>query len=101
MLEPLLSAKEAAQRLGMAVATLYSWLGLSDHGLLVIRGVPTTIDYLQGGRRGQGRILLEVREVERLKEMMRVRPQSFHFRRPPSLRMEGFPGINVPLGRPE
>jgi hypothetical protein len=96
----LLSAREAARWLGMAVASLYDWLGQSDRGLLVIRGQPVTIDYLQGGPRGQGRIRIEATEVERLKDLMRVQPQRIVPRRPP-LRHQSFPGITVPLGRPD
>ncbi len=100
MTEELLTAREAARRLGHAVATLYDWLGQSDRGLLVIRGQPVTINYLQAGPQGQGRIRLEAAEVERLKELMRVRPQ----RNPPRqlpVRQESFPGITVKLGRPD
>jgi hypothetical protein len=95
----LLSAKVAAQRLGITVTTLYDWLGQSDYGLLVIRGQRTTIQYFQGGPRGQGRIQIEVAEVERLLELMRVIPQKTAPRRPPVQR-DQFPGIRVPLGRP-
>lgn len=99
MSEELLSAREAARRLGITVATLYDWLGQSDRGLLVIRGQPVTIDYLQGGSQGQGRIRIEIREVERIKDLMRVRPQRLAPRRQP-IRQSSFPGITVPLGRP-
>ena len=99
MSDELLSAKEAAHRLGATVTTLYSWLGLSDRGLLTIRGRPVTIEYFQGGPRGQGRIHLEVGEIERLRDLMRVRPvRERRFRRPPDTGR--FPGIVVPLGRP-
>src|SRR5438128_773329 len=100
MAEELLSARAAARRLGLAVATLYDWLGRSDRGLLVLRGRPLRIAYLQGGPRGQGRIRIEAGEVERLKDLMRVRPRPDRPRRPP-LRRDSFPGITVPLGRPE
>ncbi len=97
----LLSAKEAARRLGVTVTTLYDWLGQSDFGLLVIRGQGVTIDYLQGGPRGQGRIRIPVSEVERVLELMRVRPQTFQpVRRPPAPR-HVFPHIDVPLGLPD
>lgn len=99
MSEELLTAQEAARRLGIAVASLYDWLGQSDRGLLVIRGQPVTIDYLQGGAQGQGRIRIEAGEAERLKGLMRVRPQPLLPRRPP-IRQSTFPGITVPLGRP-
>ncbi len=100
MAEELLIAREAARRLGLAVTTLYDWLGQSDRGLLVIRGQPVTINYLQAGPQGQGRIRLEAGEVERLKELMRVRPQRSTPRQLP-VRQESFPGITVKLGRPD
>jgi hypothetical protein len=99
MPDDLLSAKEAAQRLAIAPATLYSWLGLSDCGLLVIRGQLVTIRYYQGGPSGQGRIRIEPCEVERIKELMRVVPQKAIPRRLQQ-RCDQFPGITVPLGRP-
>jgi hypothetical protein len=100
MSEELMSAKEAARRLGMAVTSLYDWLGQSDRGLLVIRGERVTISYLQGGPQGQGRIKLTAGEVERLKDLMRVRPQRPAPRQLP-VRPQRFPGITVPLGRPD
>jgi hypothetical protein len=99
MSDELLSTREVAQRLGMAVTCLYDWLGQSDRGLFVLRGQQVTINYLQGGPQGQGRIKIEVREVERLKDLLRVRPQRIVPRRPP-VRRDSFPGITVPLGRP-
>lgn len=97
--DELLTAAEAARRLGIRVTTLYDWLGQSDRGLLRIRGAPLTIAYLQGGPRGQGKIGIEADEVERIKQAMRVAPQ---YRAPlrhlPSPR--SYPGITVPLGRP-
>jgi hypothetical protein len=95
----LLSAREAAGRLGISTATLYDWLGQSDHALLVIRGQQVTVQYFQSGPRGQGRILLEAAEVERIKELMRVRSQPFRPRRLP-VRQDAYPGIGVPLGHP-
>jgi len=50
----LLSATEAARRLGISRLTLYQWLADSNAGTLVIRGQPVTIDYFQSGPRGQG-----------------------------------------------
>jgi hypothetical protein len=93
----LLSTNDAARRLGISRATLYEWFARSNAGALVIRGQPLTIDYLQGGSKGQGRIKIEVREVDRLKEAMRVRPRTLHQRRPPKRRRH-FPGIYVELG---
>ena len=99
MPETLLSARAAALRLGISVACLYDWLGQSDYGLFVLRGQPFTINYLQGGAQGQGRIQIEAAEIERLKDAMRVRPQSQPKRRLPSV-PQSYPGITVPLGRP-
>ena len=99
MPEELLSAREAARRLGVAVTTLYDWLGRSDRGRLVLRGRAVSVHYFQGGARGQGRICIEASEVLRLLEFMRVRPRPETPRRPPA-RCQSFPGITVPLGRP-
>jgi hypothetical protein len=97
--DDLLTAQEAARRLGITPVTFYDWLGRSDHGLLVIRGQRVTVDYLQGGANGQGRIIISAGEVERIKELMRVRPRQLPVRQP-STRRESFPGITVALGRP-
>jgi hypothetical protein len=99
MSNELVTAKEAARRLGISVPSVYDWLGQSDHGLLVIRGQSVTINYFQGGPQGQGRIRIEAAEVERIKELMRVRPQQAPTRRLP-IRHDTFPGITVKLGRP-
>ena len=85
--------------MGITTTCLYDWLGQSDRGLLVIRGQAVTVNYFQGGPRGQGRIRIEASEIERLKELMRVVPQAYVLRRPP-VRVMNFPGITVPLGRP-
>jgi len=95
----LLTASQAAQRLGVSASTFYDWLGQSDHGLLMIRGECVTVNYLQGGPKGQGRIRIEADEVQRLKELMRVRPQQPLLRRRPAPRT-AYPGISVPLGTP-
>ena len=79
---------------------MYQWLADSDAGTLVIRGQPVTIDYFQGGRNGQGRIKIEACEVERIKELMRVRPRPARQRRPPT-RRHHYPGITVELGYPD
>jgi hypothetical protein len=97
--DELLSASEAARRLGITRTTLYDWLGRSKYGLLEIRGQSVTIDALQGGAKGQGRIRIEAREVQRLRELMRVTPLVFIGRKP-IVKRQSFPGINVPLGRP-
>ncbi len=94
-----LTSKEAASQLGISVAGLYQWLAESDAGSFVIRGQPFTIDYFQGGAKGQGRIRIEPREVERLMEAMRVRPRPSRQRKSPVARQQ-YPGIIVPLGRP-
>lgn len=95
----LLSAQEAARRLGVTTTTLYAWLGESDAGLLCLRGQAVTVDYYQSGARGQGRIKIPAGEVDRLLELMRVRPHPA-LRRPTPIRPTAFPGITVPLGRP-
>lgn len=97
--DQLLSTREAACRLGITAATLYDWLGRSKLGLLVIRGQHTSIDYLQGGAKGQGHIKIAAGEVERVKDLMRVRPSAAPIRRAP-LKQGPFPGITVSLGRP-
>ena len=78
---------------------MYQWLAESDAGALVIRGQQVTINYLQGGAKGQGRIKIEASEMERLKELMRVRPRPERPRQPPT-KPNRFPGITVKLGRP-
>ncbi len=97
--EKLLSAAEAAQRLGISRASLYDWLGQSNAGRFTLRGQPVTIEYFQGGARGQGRIKIEAREVERLKQLMRVLPTPQRPRQP-ATGERSFPGITVKLGRP-
>jgi hypothetical protein len=99
MSDELFTAQEAARRLGISTASLYFWLAQSDRGQFVVRGQPTTINYLQGGPKGQGRIKIEVGEVERLKELQRVRPRPVRERRP-SKRLDHYPGIYVELGDP-
>ncbi len=58
----LLTAKDAAQLLGIQANSLYDWLSRSDAGEFVVRGQSVTIDYFQGGPQGQGRIRIEARE---------------------------------------
>jgi hypothetical protein len=98
--EDLLTTQQAAQRLGVAPASLYDWLSKSNAGTLLIRGQPVTIDYLQGGPKGQGRIMIEAHEIERLKELMRVRANSIPLRKPSTPRAVNYPGITVKLGLP-
>ncbi|MCA9267166.1 MAG: helix-turn-helix domain-containing protein [Planctomycetales bacterium] len=95
----LLTAQEAADRLGIARASLYDWLAASNAGTFRVRGQLFTIDYYQGGPRGQGSIRIRADEVDRIFEAMRVRPTPQPQRRPPQATLH-FPGITVPLGRP-
>lgn len=97
--DELLTTGQAAQRLGIATTSLYDWLAQSNAGSLLIGGRPITIIYLQSGPRGQGRIKIEAGEIERLKDLMRVRPQPALRRKPP-VKTDSFPGITVKLGRP-
>lgn len=94
-----LNARDAAHRLGVSVTTFYDWLGQSDRGLLRIRGQRATIEYFQGGPVGQGRIQIEPGEIDRIRELMRVRTLVAPPRRPP-IRRDAYPGITVPLGLP-
>lgn len=96
----LLSAHEAALRLGIVVSSLYDWLARSDGGNFIIRGQPFTIEYFQGGARGQGRIQIPESEIERILEAMRVHPQPARRRAAP-IQIRRLPGITVPLGRPD
>lgn len=100
MLSELLTSEQAANSLAISVPTFYDWLSQSDAGTFQLRGQPITIDYFQGGRRGQGRIQIEEQEVARLRDAMRVRPQRPMRRRLP-MHQQTFPGITVPLGRPD
>jgi hypothetical protein len=99
MPDELLSTTDAARRLGISRAGLYDWLSRSDAGKFILRGQPVTIDYFQTGAKGQGRIKIEAREVERLKELMRVHPRPSRPRRP-APRPQFYPGITVKLGYP-
>ncbi len=97
--EEMLTPKQAASRLGVTTTTLYDWLGQSRRGLFVLRGRPVTVEFFQTGAKGQGRIRIVAREVERLLELMRVLVEPGRTRRLP-IRRDRFPGITVPLGRP-
>lgn len=99
MSDVLLTTSTAAEKLGITVTTLYDWLSQSDRGNFVIRGEHVTVDYLQGGPKGQGRMVIEASEITRIRNLMRVRPQSARCRRQPMPR-GFFPHVNVPLGRP-
>jgi hypothetical protein len=99
-MDPMLTARDAAALLGIGVTTFYAWLSQSDAGKFELRGQSITIDYYQGGRRGQGRIKLEPSEIDRLLKAMRVKPAPQPKRHVPS-KPPDFPGITVPLGRPD
>lgn len=98
--DDLLTPQDAASRMGVAVTTLYDWMGRSSVGLLVIGGERVTIDHYQTGPNRQGRIRIPASEIDRLLELMRVRPQRAISRRP-TLDRGNLPGITVPLGRPD
>ena len=95
-----LNSKEAAQDLGISRATFYEWLAQSNAGTFLIRGKQITIDYLQGGPKGQGRVRIERREVQRLLGLMRVKPGTKKSRRPPKKR-SNLQYISADLGRPD
>lgn len=95
----LLTPAQAASVLGIERTTFYGWLGLARRGLLVLGGRPFDLTFRQTGAAGQGRILLEAAEVERLREHLLVRPRTFVERRP-RLPTRSFPGIHVRLGKP-
>ena len=95
-----LSAQEAAEKLGISTSSFYDWLAQSNAGQFMLRGRSATIDYYQGGRKGQGRIRIKQTEVDRLMGLMRVAPQSPRSTRSPRQRPR-LTHINSPLGRPE
>ena len=99
-MRPLLSSADAAELLGISTLTLYDWLSKSDVGELQIRGQQVTIDYFQGGKRGQGRIKIDEREVLRLLDLMRVHPRSQMPRKKLQPKQE-HRHITTSLGRPE
>jgi hypothetical protein len=72
MVDQLITSKSAAESLGINVLTLYDWLSQSDAGTFKLRGESVTIEYYQGGARGQGRIRMSLAEVQRLLSLMRV-----------------------------
>ncbi len=96
----LLSSVDAAHRLGISVLTLYDWLSQSDAGQFEIRGQPVTIDYFQGGRRGQGRIMIEKQEIDRLLSLMRVTPKARRVPQRPQ-KKSTLQHITTRLGRPD
>jgi len=99
MADEYVQPSEAARRLGISVTTLYDWLSQSDYGLLKIRGETVTIQYLQSGPAGHGRIRIASAEIDRIMECMRVRPTGTVMGRPP-MKQSDYPGITVPLGCP-
>ena len=99
MPDELLTVDEAARRLGVTRTTLYGWLGLSRRSLLAFHGRPATIEFFQTGPKGQGRIQIDAKEIERVMDLMRVKPLTVRQRRSPVPRRT-FPHITVPLGRP-
>ena len=95
-------AKQAAELLGISTTTLYAWLGLSDRGLLVIQEASVTVDYLQSGPHGQGTIWISRTEINRLRELMRVRPNCLPLRSCPKPKPESkYQHITAQLGRPD
>lgn len=95
----LLTPTQAAAALGIERTTFYGWIGLARRGLLILRGRRFELAFRQTGAAGQGRILIEAGEIERLQDHLLVRPQLVIERRPRTPTRE-FPGIHVPLGRP-
>ncbi|MEZ6093470.1 MAG: DNA-binding protein [Pirellulaceae bacterium] len=95
-----MSSADAAQRLGISVLTLYDWLSQSDSGQFQIRGQQVTIEYYQGGRRGQGRIKISAGEIDRLLKLMKVMPRQNRTRRTPRPKQKP-QHITVSLGRPD
>ncbi len=100
MLDKTFNTEEAAATLGIQVPTLYDWLAQSNAGTFVLRGQKVTIEYFQGGRRGQGRIRIEKSEITRLLDLMKVHPSSRPTRRPPTTKLLQR-HITAKLGRPE
>ena len=100
MSSELLSSSEAADKLGISVATLYDWLGQSDAGEFQLRGQPVTIAYLQGGHKGQGRIKIFVDEIHRLLTLMRATPRPKSRQRQPRHRAQLHHITSTP-GRPD
>lgn len=96
----LLSSETTAQRLGIRVLTLYDWLSQSDNGVFEIRGQTVTIEYYQGGRRGQGRIRIDAQEIGRLLSLMRVTPKATYLRKRPE-KVTTLQHITTQLGHPD
>lgn len=100
MSSELLTTEEAARRLAISRATLYDWMRQSNGGSFAIRGQAVSIDYYQGGGKGQGRIKIEAEEIERLLSLMRVAPMPAQKLIRPT-KKQPLRYINVKLGRPE
>ena len=100
MSQELLSSNQAASALGITVPTLYGWIAQSNVGEFQLRGQAVTISYFQGGGKGQGRIKIPAKEIERLLAMMVVKPRKVPKRRPPRSR-RSMQHITSNLGRPE
>jgi len=100
MFDKTFSTDEAANYLGIRVSTLYDWLSQSDAGTFMLRGQQVTIEYFQGGRRGQGRIRVQQSEVARLLNLMKVRPNPKPVRRSPRPK-QSQSHITAKLGRPD
>lgn len=100
MFDMTFSTDEAANYLGIRVSTLYDWLAQSDAGTFVIRGQNVAIEYFQGGARGQGRIRIKQSELNRLTELMKVRPTPRPTRRSPRPKRVTC-HITAKLGRPD
>jgi hypothetical protein len=98
--EELLTPQDAAQRLDLAVTTLYDWLGRSKAGLFILGGERVSIRCYQTGPQRQGRIRIPAGEIDRLLELMRVVTKAPPRRRP-HVHPKALPGIVVALGRPE
>lgn len=100
MAHELLTSNDAAERLGISTLTLYDWLSQSDAGEFMIRSQPTTIEYLQGGRKGQGRIRIAESEIMRLLSLMTVTPATVKTRKP-SQKKRLLQHITTTPGRPD
>lgn len=96
----LLSAVQAARRLGISVLTLYGWLRQSNAGVFEICGQNVTIVHYQTGPRGQGRIRIECEEIDRLLSIMRVSPKPVAFQKKPA-KKRALQHITAKLGRPD
>jgi transposase-like protein len=73
MSEKLLSTLDTARRLGISRASLYDWLDQANAGQFMLGCQPATFEYLERSRQGRGRIRIETKELERIKDLKRVR----------------------------